>query len=250
MLTDHKKLQKIFAFLEEHHHWSINFQMEEWMNMLGGCSNAGDRLNALLYGIANTQSQPNLDYLAEFWQKLHDHYRHSNDTRLSAFCRFLGKDTGKPLTDLYTGLVAHKGWGHKTAALFVKNVINIHRSDTRRLHIFRDGRRLARNIGKDERIYLPVDAVIAFIFGLQGESVDVRFRRINEHIQEFAKGQPEQMLVWDDLWFWGFITQRGKGADRSMEWNAPKFWAMRSHSKSDVLELQTLAAKFIKIVQT
>jgi hypothetical protein len=223
--------------------------MGEWEGMLGGGRTAADRLKALLYGIVNTQSQPNLDYLAEFWQKLHHHHYHSNNTTLSEFCRFLGRDTGRPLTDLYTGLAAQNGWGKKTAALFVKNVINLHRSNARRLYIFRDGRQIARNIGKDERIYLPVDAVIAFIFGLHAENIDVRFRRINKHLQNFVDGQPEQMLVWDDLWFWGFITQKGEGGNRTMEWNAPKFWAMRSHSKPDVSELQTLAIKFIKLVQ-
>jgi hypothetical protein len=57
------------------------------------------------------------------------------------------------------------------------------------------------------------------------------------------------MLVWDDLWFWGFLTQKTTGKSRSMAWNEAKFWAVRSHSKDDIQIISALAAEFIGLVQ-
>jgi hypothetical protein len=150
---------------------------------------------------------------------------------------------------LYNGLRAQNGWGQKTAALFVKNVINIHKSGERRLGFFHDARKLVRQITDNERIYLPVDAVIERIFYPGNAKPHNPFRRINDVLHEMTKDDPSQMLIWDDLWFWGFMTQKGAGGGRSMEWNAPKFWAMRSHSKDDVNEIEKLANQFVKLVQ-
>lgn len=118
----------------------------------------------MLYCIANTQSDPKLDHLALFLKKLHNDYGHEASPSIASFQAFLGIDTDKPLTDLYNGLRMQCGWGQKTAALFVKNVVNIHRSDVSRLHFFHDAKNRVRHIEADERLYLPVDAVIKHIF--------------------------------------------------------------------------------------
>lgn len=244
-----RKLRNVFAFLQEHQQWSIEFQRNEWQSMLGGASSRQERLSALLYRIANTQSKPKLDDLVKFWEMLHKSYTSESKPSIASFCALLNVNTGRPFTDLYTGLLAQKGWGQKTAALFVKNVISIHKSDVRSLHFFHDARKLVQRIDDNERIYLPVDAVIERIFYQDGAKPHNPFRRINDVLQEMTKRDPLQMLIWDDLWFWGFMTQKASDGGRSMEWNAPKFWAMRSHSKDDVLEIEKLANQFIKLVQ-
>jgi len=248
MLTE-RQLRNVFAFLYEHQQWSTEFQSNECQSTLGGARSPQERLSALLYSMANTQSKPKLDELVKFWERLHTNYSAESKPSIATFCAFLGVDTGQPLTDLYNGLRAQNGWGKKTAALFVKNVINIHKSTRRRLDFFHDARKLVRRIGDNERIYLPVDAVIERIFYQDKVKAYDSFRRINDVLHDMTKHDPSQMLIWDDLWFWGFMTQKGADGGRSMEWNAPKFWAMRSHSKDDVNEIEKLANGFIKVVQ-
>jgi hypothetical protein len=217
--------------------------------MLGGAGTPYERLCALLHSIVNTQSQPKLDGLAEYWKRLHNEYPGNQQPALQSFCTFLGVG-GKPsLTNLFKGLTAQDGWGDKTAALFVKNVINIHRSDAKHLYIFSDAKKFVRDISADEQIYVPVDAVIEHIFFPGEPLTGRRFKRINEILHEFTGGDPEQMLIWDDLWFWGFITQKGDRKTRKIEWNASKFWVLRSHAKDDVATMKKLADCFVKLVQ-
>lgn len=245
-----RQLRNVFAFLEEHHRWSMNFERQEWTGILGGARSARERLRALLYCIANTQSKPKLDQLALFWKKLHNDYGSEAKQSISSFQAFLGIDTGQPLTDLYNGLRMQCGWGQKTAALFVKNVVNIHRSDASRLHFFHDAKNQVRRIDAGERLYLPVDAVIKHIFYQERPVPYDAFDRINGTLHDLTRDDPARMLIWDDLWFWGFLTQKTTGKSRSMAWNEAKFWAMRSHSKDDIQVISALAEEFIGLVQS
>jgi hypothetical protein len=244
------QLQNVFSFLKEHHQSSENFERQEWQGSLGGARSRVERLYALLYCIANTQSKPKLDQLALFWKKLHNDYICEENPSISSFQKFLGIDTGKPLTDLYNGLRMQCGWGQKTAALFVKNVVNIHRSDLSRLHFFHDAKAQVRDIDTHERLYLPVDAVIKHIF-YQGQSVPYNaFDSINGTLHDLTREDPANMLIWDDLWFWGFLTQKTTGKNRTIVWNEAKFWAMRSHSKDNIHTISKLASEFSRLVQT
>lgn len=243
-----KRLPAVYSFLAKHHGLSLAFQRKEWQNTLGGASTPHERLCALLHAIVNTQSQPSLDSLAEYWKRLHWEYPSEQPPTMRSFCAFLG--VGEPsLTKLFNGLEAQVGWGSKTAALFVKNVINIHRSDARHLHFFSDAGTFANDIAPGEKIYLPVDAVIEHIFYPDRPLTGGRFKPINKLLHRFSDGDPEQMLIWDDLWFWGFITQAGDRKSRTMMWNEPKYWAMRSHSKDDVSTIRELATHFVTLVQ-
>ena len=249
MIMIEKRLPAIFEFLAKHHQRSLAFQRKEWQDMLGGAGTPYERLCALLHSIVNTQSQPNLDNLAAYWKRLHSQYPGSQQPTLQSFCTFLGVG-GKPsLTNLFEGLAAQDGWGNKTAALFVKNVINIHRSNAKHLYIFSDAKKFVHDISSDEQIYLPVDAVIEHIFFPDKPLTGGRFKSINKILHEFTGGNPEQMLVWDDLWFWGFITQQGDRKTREMKWNASKFWVLRSHVKDDAATMENLANCFVKLVQ-
>lgn len=249
MIMIEKRLPAIFEFLAKHHQLSLAFQRKEWQVMLGGAGTPYERLCALLHSIVNTQSQPNLDNLAAYWEKLHKEYPSNQRPTLQSFCTFLGVGGKPPLTNLFEGLKEQDGWGDKTAALFVKNVINIHRSNAKHLYIFSDAKKFVRDISAEEQIYLPVDAVIEHIFFPNEPLTGRRFKPINKILHKFTGGDPEQMLVWDDLWFWGFITQQGDRKNRKIEWNASKFWALRSHVKDDVATMKKLADCFVKLVQ-
>ena len=58
------------------------------------------------------------------------------------------------------------------------------------------------------------------------------------------------MEVWDDLWFWGFITQNGSGDQREFVWNENKYWAIKETDKSFemVMEIKAKAIEFLDIM--
>jgi hypothetical protein len=58
------------------------------------------------------------------------------------------------------------------------------------------------------------------------------------------------MMLWDDLWFWGFITQRTYGKQRRTEWNPAKFWSQFSHDKQRETDVKKLANQFIRLLAT
>ncbi|MGK0459084.1 MAG: hypothetical protein ACJAVE_002071, partial [Polaribacter sp.] len=55
---------------------------------------------------------------------------------------------------------------------------------------------------------------------------------------------------WDDLWFWGFITQVGTGENREMQWNLNKFWTLRESDKNPkmIIEIEKKAEIFLNIL--
>ena len=73
----------------------------------------------------------------------------------------------------------------------------------------------------------------------------------------------EEIEVWDDLWFWGYITQKidviqraNKKKDikretrRKIEWNKNKYWALRDSDKNSkkAEEIERKAEVFKRIV--
>ncbi len=64
-----------------------------------------------------------------------------------------------------------------------------------------------KSISEQDKLYLPVDQVISNIFEKSFGMLNPDFRNINDLISETYFG--DQVEVWDDLWFWGFITQKG-----------------------------------------
>lgn len=80
-------------------------------------------------------------------------------------------------------------------------------------------------------------------------SHDIAFRSINEHLSaDYPKAA--DMLLWDDLWLWGYGTQHGTGDNRAIKWNDSKYW-MKFHAIPDLgyEEFKTLSKNFIRIVQ-
>jgi hypothetical protein len=60
----------------------------------------------------------------------------------------------------------------------------------------------------------------------------------------------KQMEIWDDLWFWGFITQNGSGDQREFVWNENKYWVIKESDKSleMVMEIKRKATEFLDII--
>jgi hypothetical protein len=155
--------------------------------------------------------------------------------------------SAEPWDRLFRVLLNVAGWGPKTAALFVKCVVNVHRSDVTELHFLRDAT-IAQTLAAKDRIYLPVDAVIKRIFKeIAMAGVGNTFDSINGVLQK-ANYSAEDMLVWDDLWFWGFFSQNSSSVERSLGWNAARFWGQISTPKADVREIRRQCETFLRLL--
>lgn len=248
-----KQLDRLYQFLEKHHQWNLAFQTREYCRYLTHCETPKQRLITLLHMVAHTQSKPKLGLLADFWRYLEgfdwDHKTPSLEDLTTAI-----EKAGRPSTvhvgpwdRLFHSLSSVHGWGPKTSALFVKALIGLHRTALTDLYCIRDVATSQTILGSD-RIYLPVDAVIRRVFRTpELQRLGETFGPINRALYK-AGYTPEQMLVWDDLWFWGFFTQNSSTNDRVMGWNEARFWGQLSSPKTDRQKLRNLCQGFLQIV--
>lgn len=250
-------MDEIFKFLEENRTGNKDFQEKEYRRSLASCTSGAERLKQHLHSTVNSQSQPNLTNLAKFWRKFEKNPWGKKPPTLDQLCSFL--ELGKkqkyqpagPWHRLFLALSAMDGWGDKTAALFVKSTIRIHRGlKLKKLHFLSDPQ-TARKLHASDRIYLPVDKVILFIFEEcafeKGNPASPTFKSINASLLE--RYSPEQMLIWDDLWYWGHFTQKVEEKKRTLKWNLDKFWCQASTDKANVAEVKVSSRSFIKLLR-
>jgi len=238
------KLNDIYEFLSNNRAYNKELQTKYYNSVISSRGDVRDRVISLLYHVANSQSQPKIDYLAKFYQFIYE-----DTDSLTSFKKFVKRVSDKEdgcYEDLFRGLKKCSGWGDKTSALFTKAVFQL-RNDNygKSLQLWKDA---PQDIGENDRIYLPVDAVIKEIFKKIGYKM-FGFYTINNEINKNYHGA--EIEVWDDLWFWGFINQRvvddGK---RKFEWNSDKYWSLE-HSNKDVAVIKEIEEKskcFLKIL--
>ena len=206
-----QKLEGIKKFLQENNHYNKELQVKFAFGIIGNHEKSFDKLIALLYDIANTQSQPKMGLLAIFFKDIYKNKDNINS--FDSFVKYLnnGKyNQEKPYESLYKGLKSQKGWGEKTSALFVKSIYNYHyifQQDKERKEL-----KIWSNVPKlneDDKLYLPVDKVIKAIFNTlspksnrNNKPKDWSFDDINKTFQEYSN---KKIILFDDLWFWGFI---------------------------------------------
>lgn len=244
-------LTRLFTFLRENHRWNLAFQRSEYWCNLAPCRSDRERLQSLLNMAVNTQSAPKLGKLASFWRDMHEFSREKAPTR-AQFCEFLEcrsavkiQWTG-PWDRLFQALSVQKGWGPKTAALFVKSAIVVHAdADTQDIHFWQDEGDIVPT--DCDRVYLPVDRVIMHIFEQLNVTQPLNFASINKML--IAHYSPTEMLIWDDLWFWGYFTQDAQGDKRVTGWNSDKFWCQRASPVDSEEEVQRLALRFIDCIR-
>mgnify|MGYP003596868627 CR=1 FL=1 len=238
-----EKLHALYEFLLANGAYNKEFQEKEYKKILYQHEGTEDKVIALLYNIVNTQSQPKIDLIAEFFR----HVVWDNYDGLSSFNSFVGVLGGSGdvrYEDLFENLKNKIGWGGKTAALFTKVIFNVHCGRySKDLEIWDDTPTTLEN----DRIYLPVDAVIIDVFRRLGLS-SPSFKSINKELQKHFAA-PE-MAIWDDLWFWGFINQKGSGEKRTNEWNQNKYWALENSNKkhSIIYEIEAKSERFRQLV--
>lgn len=206
-----------------------------------------ERALLLMQHVLQTQSRPQLDKLLEFIKPaaLSGMLRTCTDFR-----QYMSKLRGR--TDLWEALRDSPGWGNKTAALMVRNLAIAHHTPDLRRRFWRDIDVIDRS-----EIRLPVDAVIQAVFQrmgpLDGRKPLATFIEINDHLQRRMGFGPEEMFLWDDLWFWGFITQKSTPGAKHREhvWNEAKYWSI-PHAPKDarvIRMIQRKAQEFLELTR-
>jgi len=239
-----KKLRELFKFLTENREFNKKLQEKYYRTILLPYSDTNSKILSLLYHTINTQSRPKIDKVAAFFKLL----QLDLDCLLS-FNSFVERVSNQKISsfgNLYLGMVNQPGWGEKTAALLTKSIYHIHNGQyNKKLKIWED---VPMKISKNDTIYLPVDRVIIAIFKKMDTNVNWDFKKINQLLQ--SKFTSQEMEVWDDLWFWGFISQNGTGEERQMIWNENKYWALKESEKDklSIAKIKSRAIKFLKIL--
>lgn len=247
------RLADIYAFLEKNREFNSEVHKLEYAKALLPCAKDKNKMVIhLMHYVVNTQSQPSLKALFIFFKTLQEH---GNLDTFQQFIFALDNIDRKPqwtnpeshetnYLGLFHRLKNKPGWGEKTAALFVKAIYKIHQGDQKEFQFWDDVPVLQPN----DRLYLPVDAVIIEIFNRLGLE-KCSFRTINDYLY---KNLPEtNMDIWDDLWFWGFITQKSDATGtRDLCVNEAKLWSLVAipKQKRTLAHIDALANLFIKLI--
>lgn len=241
-----ESLKNIFEFLIENRNYNKELQTRYYSGIIKPQKSKSEKLVSLLYHIANTQSQPKIDNLAEFYKKIY-----LNADLLNTFTGFMSviESNGlepKNYSGLFNGMKNQNGWGDKTSALFAKTIFHLHNNEyPNELRIWND---VPTNLDDNDTFHLPVDAVIIAIFK-EINPKSWNFKNVNKIIKDNYNGK--DIEIWDDLWFWGFISQIGTGDGRKMGWNLNKYWTLRESDKSPrmITEIEQKTEQFLKILQ-
>ena len=241
------KLEKIFDFLKSNREHNHELQERFYNSVLKPFDNTSEKIVSLLYNIANTQSQPKIDNLAKFFIELHENFESVNS--FQSFVEYVKpiKETENNFRTLYLGMEKQSGWGKKTSALFVKTIFHIHNGKySKELKIWND---VPKTVEQNDEFFLPVDAVIISIFKKLDSSTKWDFDKINSKLKKLYT--ESEIEIWDDLWFWGFITQNGTGENRNFEWNLNKYWALKESdkTKSEIKIIERKAEIFLKLIK-
>jgi hypothetical protein len=222
-----ERLKQLFDFLITNRMYNHCLQEKFYQSVIMPYDTMPEKVIALLYNLANTQSQPRINSLAHFYRTIY-----KNIESLYSFNSFINlininKEIEINYNGLYQSMKIQTGWGNKTSALFTKSIFHLHNNHYRKdLRLWDDA---PSEIGENDDLFVPADIVIISIFKKLDPSRNWNFETINNQIKVFYKRQ--DIEVWDDLWFWGFISQNGAGDNRIFEWNENKYWALKETDK-------------------
>ena len=239
-MTD--RIEELFKFISSNRKYNKALQERYYRSIILPYKDEKEKIISLLYHIANTQSQPKIDKLAEFYKSII-----TEENSLKSFKEFVIKinpNGESNFESVYKGMLNQKGWGPKTSALISKSIFHLHNGQySEDLKIWNDVHKL---IDENDSFYLPVDAVIIAIFKKLKPDKTWSFTNINSILKEKYNGQ--EIEIWDDLWFWGFITQNG-GENRKFEWNENKYWVLKESDKDKIKieEIKNKCHEFLKI---
>ena len=253
-LRSSEQLRHVFDFIIEHRRYNRETQRKSYEANLRAWEDNGNKLRSLLHATSGTQARGSLDGLAETWKRLHRHGQVFDQVRtLDQLVRALElleppvrrerSRPAYPLDSMWHSLSRAQGFGDKTAALFLKALVDVHNLEINRDLRFLDDFR----VDSQDVIRVPVDSVITYIFRLiTGRTL--KFSTINEIIRRSGLHRESEATIWDDLWFWGFITQHGGGESRQLAVNEAKFWSILGSPKEQWSDIRRAAEKFIMIL--
>jgi hypothetical protein len=239
---DKGKLQPLYEFMSNNREFNKRLQNRYYKSIIVPHTETKDKVMSLLYQIANTQSQPKIDKLASFYKSLYEDL--SCLDSLSDFIKKLSGKSCNTFSELFLCLKKQDGWGDKTSALFVKAIFHLHNTEYDSNLKFWDD--VPSKLEVTDSFKLPVDVVINHIFSEVGLEKS-NFSKINSLLSKHYKGA--QIELWDDLWFWGFITQEGSAGDREIIWNENKYWALE-HSSKCPTKIAKIKEKSIEFIGT
>lgn len=240
-------LKKLFSFLQKNRKHNKKLQTKYYQSIIDPQNSISEKVISLLYHIVNTQSQPKIDNIASFHKGIN-----KNIECLNSFESFISKlkpneDTQINYKGLFETVRNQIGWGNKTSALFSKTIYHLHNNEYPiELKIWDDTPDFSNEY---DTFFVPVDAVIIAIFKEIEPNTNWNFNNVNKKIKNYYKGI--DIEIWDDLWFWGFITQIGSGENREMKWNENKYWVLRETDKNSetIEEIRLKAEEFLSIVK-
>jgi hypothetical protein len=239
-------LNKLFKFLNSNRIYNHSLQERFYNSVVSPFETPKDKLISILYNIANTQSQPKIDKLANFFKSII-----SKDDGFETFSSFIceinpEQKENTPYENLFNGMQRQNGWGNKTAALFTKTIYHLHNGQySDKLEIWHDVPEFDEN---HDQFFLPVDSVIIRIFRELDNSINWNFSNINLKLKkQFTEKEIE---VWDDLWFWGYFSQKVNGNERILEWNENKYWTLKESDKKQatINQIKRHSEEFLKII--
>lgn len=238
-----KKIKELYEFLEKNRKY--NKQVQEGFIKsciaIDGLTKEQKVLN-LLYGVVNTQSQPKIDKIGPFFKKMYQ--KDSDLTSYKGFLKTL-KNESVSSDSLFELMKSQNGWGSKTAALFVKYIYLIHTEDSLRDFKIWDDFSL-----NEYELKLPVDAVITHIFkdNFLNQVCKSDFDGINNFFNK-KHTENDDFIIWDELWFWGFITQQTiDNSRKSCEFNVNKFLCL-PYIEKDIEKIKPFAVEFYGIIK-
>ena len=273
-----EKLEKIFNFLKENREYNKEIQSDFFSSVFkNAADNKKEKVISLLYWVAETQSQGKIDKLSKSYQEFYNtlmdkdydtwlNFRNKlanaipvDDSNAKKYFKMTKKkkvkhiealqDTTKPFYHLFNTIKNYPGFGDKTAALFVKMIYQIHFvEEYQDYKIWNDVDKLAN----EDILYLPVDTVIIEIFKKLQNTTKWNFDKINTKLNKFNKNKGGEIEIWDDLWFWGYITQRAiKNEDRLFAPNKNKYWVMKGSNKDEgtIEDIFKKAEEFLNLIK-
>ncbi|MEW6344826.1 MAG: hypothetical protein AB1704_29610 [Pseudomonadota bacterium] len=238
-----KPISDLFAFLRRHHNINAEVQRGFITESLSP-PRVEERALLLMHKALQSQSQPNLDLICKFFTDVTDAGAHSSFGAFSSFVTDHGR------YELVDGLRRKDGWGPKTAALFARNLAYIELNPPLKKKFWRD-----TSVLEGDNLRLPVDRVITTVFKALTrrlpEPPAATFAGINNYLHDQLDYRDHDLLVWDDLWFWGFITQRSTmGRPREHGWNEAKYWALPHAPKDPVARrrIEVTSDRFLDLI--
>jgi hypothetical protein len=229
--------------MSQNRQYNKDLQQRYYRSFITSCVTEKEKIISLLYHIANTQSRPNIDRLAGFYKTIIN--AESSLRTFAQFMQIINPSVPCGFESLYNGMLKQTGWGAKTSALLSKSIYHLHNGQySPELKIWDD---VPSAIEDTQRFYLPVDSVITAVFQKLDPAVNWNFKSINSYLK--TKYTSSEIEIWDDLWFWGFITQNGS-QDRKFAWNENKYWVLKESDKSSniIIEIKGKCEEFLNVI--